>query len=296
MTTRPRIAVVTDDAAALPPQWSLLDPLDEEGRCGRAGLAVATMPVTVDGAPLEGPRDAWPERVGQALAAGCAVSTSRPSPGHLLRIYRRLEAEGFDGIVSLHCAKELSGTLTSARIATSALRIPVEVVDSRTIAMAQGWGAVAAWEAAEAGAPLEETAEAARTGSDGNALLVSVPTLETLRRGGRIGASTAALGTMLQVRPILRVSGGQLVIAELPRSDQRARVRLVRRAGKLLSESPAERPELVIHHLGASDGARELGEQIIAEHAPEAELTCLELPAVLAAHGGPGCLGVAVRG
>lgn len=324
MTAQRRIAVVTDDAAALPPEWVLPpanesvdgpgseeapvgsseaaaseDPERTVARSARAGLAVAAMPVSVEGRDLDDHQDDWLAVVEDALAAGGSAVTSRPSPGQLLRQYRQLEAQGFEGIVSVHCSAQLSGSTTSARIASAAVGVPVEIVDSRTIAMAQGRGVMDAWEAAGAGADLADTAEAAHRGSAASRLLLWVPGLDALRRGGRISPSVAALGSMLQVRPVLRMVNGQLAIAELPMTDQRARTRLLRRAGKALRECSREVPELTVHHLIGDHGrerAEEFAEQLVAEHCPDARARCLPMPAVLAAHAGPGALGVILHG
>lgn len=318
MSAHRRIAVVTDDAAALPPEWVLPpgaeaasgspDPAaagqEPEAAAARAvarttrpGLAVAPMPVSIDGTALDGPASGWLEAVEEALAQDRAAATSRPSPGQLLRQYRQLEAKGFEGIVSVHCSAQLSGSVTSARIASAAVGIPVEIVDTRTIAMAQGRGVLDAWEAAGRGADLSGTAEAAREGSAASQLLLWVPGLDTLRRGGRISPSVAALGTMLQVKPLLRMTGGQLGVAELPRTDQRGRARLLRRSGRALRDSARERPQATVHHL-LRDGGREQAEDIaeqLLEHCPDAEVRCLPMPAVLASHAGPGALAVIVH-
>lgn len=305
MTVQRRIAVVTDDAAALPPDW-VFPPVSEAAgeeravaRCARAGLAIAAMPVSVDGRDLDEHQGDWLAAVEDALDEGRSAVTSRPSPGHLLRQYRQLESQGFAGIVSVHCSAQLSGAATSARIASAAVGIPVEIVDSRTIAMAQGRGVMDAWEAAGGGADLAQTAEAARTGSAASQLLLWVPGLDALRRGGRIAPSVAALGSMLQVRPVLRMAGGQLAVAELPMTDQRARTRLLRRAGRALRDCPRDVPEVTVHHLNRRDGrerAEEFAEQLVAEHCPDARARCLPMPPVLAAHAGPGALGVIIHG
>ncbi|MDN5572712.1 MAG: DegV family protein [Micrococcales bacterium] len=329
MSGQRRIAVVTDDAAALPPEWvfppaggtagadvagqdpertegaadasSVLTDEDERAvaRSGRPGLAVAAMPVSVDDTDLDQDRDDWLAVVEEALAAGRSAVTSRPSPGQLLRQYRQLEAQGYEGIVSVHCSAQLSGSATSARIASAAVGIPVEIVDSRTIAMAEGRGVMEAWEAAGTGADLAETAEAARAGSAASQLLLWVPGLDALRRGGRIPPSVAALGSMLQVRPVLRLVNGQLAIAELPMTEQRARTRLLRRAGRALRDSTRDVPEVTVHHLLDDHGqerAEEFAEQLVAEHCPDARVRCVPMPAVLGAHAGAGALGVIIHG
>ncbi|MCJ8503437.1 DegV family protein [Kocuria flava] len=291
-----RIAVVTDDAAALPPAWAA-------AAAGTGGLAVVEMPVMIDGqifpAPERAPGtgdDEVPRALLLALAEGRPVTTSRPSPGQFRRVYQRLEAAGYEGIVSVHLSAELSGTTGSARIGRRAVDVPVTVVDSRTAAMAQGFGVQRAWTAAGAGAGLEEVAAAAREGSRDNTLLLWVPSLEPLRRGGRLAPSAAVLSQVLPIRPLLSIDGGRLVAVEKPRTAARARARFAALVGEALATAEHEDPVLVLHHLGDEDGARELGEQLVEAHRPDARLLVCPLPPVLAAHVGLGARAAVVEG
>jgi DegV family protein with EDD domain len=290
---RRRIAVVTDDAAALPPAW-----LETAGREG--GLEVVQMPVMIDGQifPVpDGPHDdEIPQALLLALAEGRPVTTSRPSPGQFRRVYQRLQEAGYEGIVSVHLSAELSGTTGAARIARQAIDVPVTVVDSRTAAMAQGFGAQKAWNVAGTGAGQEEVAAAAREGSRDNTLLLWVPSLDSLRRGGRIAPSSAVLNAVLQIRPLLSIADGKLVAVEKPRSPARARARFAALVGEALATSEHEDPVLVMHHLGDENGARELGEELVDAHRPDATLVVSQLPPVLAAHVGLGARAAVVEG
>jgi DegV family protein with EDD domain len=224
------------------------------------------------------------------------VSTSRPSPGQFRRVYQRLQDAGYEGIVSVHLSGELSGTVGSARVARQSVQVPVTVVDTRTVAMAQGFGVQKAWATAGTGAGQEEVAAAARDGARENTLLLWVPSLETLRRGGRIGSGPAMLGAVLQIKPLLSVADGKLVAVEKPRSAARARARFAALVGEALATAEHEDPVLVLHHLGDEDAARELGEEITESHRPGADLVVCQLPPVLAAHVGLGARAAVVEG
>lgn len=287
-----RIAVVTDDAAALPPAW-------QRAAVRAGGLEVVGMPVAIDGQPVPGPageHDGVPPALLLALAEGRPVTTSRPPPGRFQAAYRRLQDAGYEGIVSVHLSGELSGTVDSARLASRAVDVPVTVVDSRTVAMAQGFGVQTAWHAAGTGAGPEEVAAAARDGSRDDPLLLWVPSLETLRQGGRIAPGPAVLGAVLKVEPLLTVDGGRLVAAERPRTPARARARFSALVGKALARSAHARPVLIVHHLGDEDGARELGAAVLRAHRPDAVLVVSPLPPVLAAHVGLGARAAVVQG
>lgn len=302
---RRKIAVVTDDAAALPSGW-----------LKREGLAVVGMPVMIDDqifAPDSAGHDPELSRsLLVALAEGRKVTTSRPSPGQFRRVYEQLEAQGYDAIVSVHLSSELSGTVSSARIARQPIRIPVTVVDTRTVAMAQGYGVMAAWETAGSGQSLEAVVAAARTAADHKVFLY-VPSLEQLKRGGRLAPSVARLGSMLQIKPLLTVRDGKLVAQEMPRTAVKAKARFLHLAGEALQaerDGPSggtaaggEVLELVVHHLADPDAAHHLAAELVETYAATAEVTAasaakaqvIEVPPVLAAHVGVGVRAVIVR-
>ena len=211
------VAVVTDSTAYLPP---------EPVRAHR--LTVVPLTVVLNGAEgLEGvetfPADATRVLGGRRVS----VSTSRPSPAQFVTTYRRLLADGADGVVSVHLSAELSGTVAAARLAAAEVGDRVEVVDSRAAGMGLGFPALAAATAAEAGADLTGVRAAALDAVDRTTIFFYVDTLEFLRRGGRINAAEALLGTALSVKPIMHMPDGAIVVREKVRTASRGVARLV---------------------------------------------------------------------
>ncbi|MDO5617678.1 DegV family protein [Kocuria sp.] len=303
-----RIAVVTDDAAALPPEWLSDDPT---GATSPSGLTVVGMPVVVDDqifAPVANSREPDLSRsLLVALAEGRRVSTSRPSPGQFRRAYQDLADEGYEGIVSVHLSAELSGTVSSARIARQGIPIPVTVVDTRTVAMAQGYAVMAAWAAAGEGGDMAAVAAAAHQAGAHHVFLY-VPSLDQLKRGGRLAPSVARLGSMLQIKPLLTVQDGRLTVAEMPRTAVKAVARFRALVGGSLEQAMAApvfaaetheggsgQPDLVVHHLADPDSAHDLAEHLIERYAPQATARVVEIPPVLAAHVGIGVRAAVVR-
>ena len=134
-------------------------------------------------------------------------STSQPSVGDFLACFEPLAAAGRD-VVSVHIASGLSGTCESAREAARAIEqkgLPgrVEVVDGQTGAGGLGCLAIGAARAAESGEDLDGVVEAVRRTREGLDMWFCLDTLEYLRRGGRIGAAQALLGSALKIKPIL---------------------------------------------------------------------------------------------
>ncbi|WP_196880992.1 DegV family protein [Arthrobacter sp. CAN_A214] len=285
--TPPRIAVVTDSAAGFPPGWF-------EGPGSARGITVVPVPVSIGGETVAQDDAALFRPLSVALAQGTDVRTSRPSPGRFEQVYRALETAGFDGIISVHLSGLLSGTVDAARLAAASVDIPVEVIDTGTTGMAQGYAALEAAAALRAGLNLERSAAAAAMAGRGSALYVYVPNLDRLRRGGRISAAAGWLGSVLSVKVLLKVQEGRLVPLEKVRTPRRAleRVEELVRAD-LATRDPAV--ELTVHHYGNEDQAAGVAGRLGAA-APAARISVAPCPAVLAAHVGLGVVAVAISG
>jgi DegV family protein with EDD domain len=282
-----RTAVVTDSAAALPAEWLA-------GLAGDGVLSVVPMPVMVGSEIYGEGEDDILDTIAVALAAGTAVKTSRPSPGQFEQAYRAAEQRGFEAVVSVHISSGLSGTADAARLGAAKVGIPVEVVDSQTVGMAQGMAVQAAVSAALAGADAATVAAAARTQAAQTRVYFYVPSLEQLRRGGRIGAAASLLGTMLAIKPLLAVDGGRIVPLEKVRSAAKAVARLEEIVAAEAAPLPGQSVRLAVHHFGNSAEAEGLAARLAAAlpDCPPAQIS--SLPAVLAAHAGLGVLAVIV--
>ncbi|HET7430627.1 MAG TPA: DegV family protein [Nocardioides sp.] len=279
-----RTVVVTDSTASLPAEVA-------QAR----GIVVVPLQVVI-GATVydEGPDGATPEMVAEALKEFRPVSTSRPSPAHLLETYREAAADGATAILSVHLSAEMSGTHESALLAARDAPVPVTVVDTRQVGVATGYAALTAADVLEAGASVAEAAEAARSRADAATALFYVDTLEYLRRGGRIGAAAALLGGALSVKPLLKIQDGRVANLERVRTTSRALSRLE----DLVVEAAGDRPvDLCVSHLAnpdrAADLAARLGERLAANLDRRA-VWCGELGAVLGAHVGPGMVAACV--
>lgn len=276
------VAVVTDSTAYLPPE--LVE---------RYAIEVVPLYVTLPGRSGREGRDIAPQDVARALMTrGGRVSTSRPTPGDFVAAYRRCLDRGADRIVSVHLSSELSGTSDAARLAAAQIgEHIVTVLDSRCTAMGTGFAVLAAARAADSGASAEAAAAAARASAEATHIFFVVDTLEHLRRGGRIGSAAAVLGSALAVKPVLHMSGGEVVPLEKVRTSARALHRLVQRAVEAAGEG---RAVVAVHHLAAPERADRLAAEL-RERLPElGEMYVSELGAAIGAHVGPGAVGIVV--
>jgi DegV family protein with EDD domain len=276
-----RVVVVTDSTAYLP-----------DGLADRLSIRVVRLQVVFGGRSGAEGTDVTPADVASALSAWVPVSTSRPTPTELGAVYRSALDGGASGVVSLHLSRELSGTWDSARMAAKEVGSErVRVVDSRSTAMGLGFPVLAAASAAADGASLEEVYAAAVATAERTTTLFYVDTLEHLRRGGRIGAAQALLGTALSVKPILHVQEGRILPLEKVRTASKGVARLEALAVAAAGAGPVD---LAVHHLAAPDRAVALAGRLRVQLPGLRDLYSSELGAVVGAHVGPGVLGVVV--
>jgi DegV family protein with EDD domain len=280
----PRIAIVTDSTASLLPEVA-------EAR----GIVVVPLQVVIGAASYdEGSAGATPAMVAEALRAWVPVSTSRPTPAAMLEAYRAVAAAGAEAVVSIHLSGEMSGTFESAQLAARDSPIPVVAVDSRQVGFATGYAVLTAADVVDAGGSAEEAAGAARESAAAATSLFYVDTLEYLRRGGRIGAAAAILGSALAVKPLLRIDNGRIDSIEKVRTASKALARLA----DLAVDSAGDRPVNVgVAHLANPDRANELAAIVaerLADNLEGREIQCAELGAVIGAHVGPGMVAVCV--
>jgi DegV family protein with EDD domain len=275
------VAIVTDSTACLHPD-------DAE----REGIAVVPLKVIIgeetftEGCGLSG------DEIAKALKAKKSVSTSRPTPEEFLEVYESLAADGADEIVSIHLSAKVSGTLDAATVAGKRSPVPVTVVDSTQIGLALGFAAGRAARAREAGGMASSMAAAARSAGEASTTLLYVDTLEYLRRGGRVGALGALVGSALAVKPILAIREGTVVPLERVRTSAKAMARL--EALTVAAGTAAEHGfDIGIQHLAAQDVAEAFAERLAAALGRD-RVAVDEISAVLGAHTGPGTVSVSL--
>lgn len=276
----PDVAIVADSTAYLPPE-----------AMRRHGIISVPLTVVLGDRALEEGTEISARSLAEALRKRNPVTTSRPSPARFTETYRKAAEAGARGIVSLHLSAEFSGTYDAAVLAAKEAPVPVRVVDTRMVAMALGFCAIAAAEAAEAGGTVDDAVEAVERRAAGTSAFFYVDTLDYLRRGGRIGTAQALLGSALAVKPLLRLDGGRIELLEKVRTSGRAILRLE----ELVLDRAAEGPvDVAVHHLAAAERAAELADRLRERVPGLGELHLSEVGAVIGAHTGPGLLGAVV--
>jgi fatty acid kinase fatty acid binding subunit len=254
-------------------------------------LLVVPLQVVVGATSYDEGTDATPEDVAAALREWSPVSTSRPSPEAFLRTYEQAASEGAEEVLSIHLSGEVSGTFESAQLAAKECSIPVETVDSRLLGMGTGFAVRAAAAALDRGASAAAAADVARRRAEATTVLFYVDTLEYLRRGGRVGAAAALVGSALAVKPLLTIEDGRIVPLEKVRTASRALHRLEELAVAAAGDGPVD---IAVSHLANADRAANLATALSEQVTGLDEMVVNQVGAVIGAHVGPGMLAVVV--
>lgn len=251
-------------------------------------------------------------RVAAHMRAGGEVCTSMPQPDAFAAAYEQLAAAGASAIVSVHLSAAMSGTVDAARQAAVTAAVPVHLADAGITAAGLGAAVGYAARLAAGGTPAAEVAAKTGRWARESTFTVFVPeTLEYLRRGGRIGRAAHLLGQMLRVHPLLGFEEGTVGALARVRTRSKALERLCALVvtaglegtahaggiGNTGRDEAAQRWCASVQHLDAGSQAAEL-EGMLRERAAAAGLPLTtrveELSAVVAAHTGPGVLGVSL--
>ena len=273
------VRIVTDSSADLP-----LD-LAEKHQ-----ITVVPCYVVIDDHSLKDGVDIQADEFYRRLQSeGRTPTTAQPTVADFSEVYRDLVGQG-DQIVSIHVSGKLSGTINSAQQAKDLLEGggDVEIIDSRLASIALGLAALDAAEMAADGVDYLEIAEKVRAGLSSHHGLFALDTLEYLQKGGRIGKARAFMGSILNVKPILRLQDGEAHPVERPRNRERAMRRLVELAQEL---APVRR--LAVTY--STDPERMLIlKQELSNLLPADQIIEARFGSTLGTYIGPDALGVAV--
>jgi DegV family protein with EDD domain len=265
--------VVTDSTADLPESWR-----------ARHGIEVVPLKVLFGTETYRDRVDLSDDEFFARLAAASQLpTTSAPSPGEFGQVYERLRGE-CDGIISIHLGGNLSATVDSARLAAESLQdFPVHVVDSRSVTMPIAFLCRVAAESPS----LEAAVEAVKARVPKLRIIALLDTLRYVEMGGRVSRAQAMIGTMLDLKPLLLVSGGEIKSLDRVRTRSRAIPRMLHH---LRADYPLE--SLAIMHAQAPEDAERLRAEVQGE-LTEIEIEVGQIGCVLGTHTGPRALGLA---
>jgi DegV family protein with EDD domain len=276
-----RVAIFTDSASDLDPAGA-----------AEAGIGIVPLLVTFGDETYKAGIEMSTSEFWERMVAPDAPfpKTAASSPGDFKDAYEAAFTAGAEALVSVHVAGALSGTIKSAQIARDMLPDrEIHVVDSLGASMAEGILARMGVEMAAEGRSAAEIAEVLEARASDMLMYVALDTLEYLKKGGRISGAQAAIGTLLSVKPIIRVKHGVVDTIDRVRTRAKARERLI----ELITERPIER--LAILHTVSPDVEAFRAE--VLERVPGLDPASVTISLVgpsVGPHLGTGCVGAAV--
>jgi DegV family protein with EDD domain len=275
-----KVAIVTDSTAYIPP--NLVE---------KHNLTVVPLNVIWGEESFRDGVDITPDEFYTRLENAREMpTTSQPSPSVFKEAFGDLLEKGHD-VLAILLSSKLSATIDSAKQARSEFPdASIEIVDSYSITMSTGYQVLAVAKAAAEGASLEECKAIAEKAKDLIGIVLSVDTLEFLHRGGRIGGGSRFLGSALNIKPILEVTGGAIEAVERVRTRRKAQDRLIELVGERIGDHKPVRIACV--HASAPEDAQAVLDKAKQQLGAEEALVS-ELSPVVGVHVGPGTIALA---
>jgi DegV family protein with EDD domain len=272
-------ALITDSTCDIP--QALID---------QYGISVVPMTVVWGETLLRDRVDLSPEEFYRRLRSDPQKPTSsQPSPGDFEKSYREAIAHGAEEIVCLTISSAMSGTYSLAEQVGKQVDVPVHVVDSKGPTMSLGWQVLAAARCREAGGRALDMIAAAAKARLKMVQVVCLDTLEYLQRGGRIGMATRLIGSLLNLKPLVKINHKNgLVEASGQARTRKKSIEVLEE--RFFAEIDPDKPlHLAVLHGDAPEEAVELAEHLRQKRAPKELLMNMTGP-VLGIHTGPRAL------
>ncbi|NIM95307.1 MAG: DegV family EDD domain-containing protein [Anaerolineales bacterium] len=275
-----RIAIITDSTANLP--GDLIE---------RYQIGIAPQVLIWEGETFYDEVDITADEFYKRLQTSDEVpTTSQATIASFLELFEPHVKVG-NPIVAILVSDELSGTIQSAVQAKESFPgAIIEIIDSRSIAMAMGFQVLAAARAAEEGRSFNEVVDVAEQAKDRTGVVFVVDTLEYLHKGGRIGGAANLLGTALSLKPLLQVNDGIVDSLERVRTKAKACDRLIDIIDERVSDQQPVR--IAALHAASLDEAEALLDKTKDRCNPD-ELMITDVGPVVGTHAGPGTVGIA---
>ena len=277
-----KIAIVTDSNSGI---------TQEMGKT--MGIHVIPMPFFIDGELFLEDITLTQEEFYKRLGEDSDISTSQPSPGEVMECWDERLKE-YDEIVHIPMSSGLSSTCHAAQSLSQEYEGKVCVVDNQRISVTQKQSvedAIVLRDAGKSASEIKEILEAEKLQAS---IYITVDTLKYLKKGGRVTPAAAALGTVLNLKPVLQIQGEKLDAFSKVRGWKAAKRTMLKAIEKDLNDRFADVREDMVLGMAYTCSKEEAQEwkQEIAEKFPEYEIVEGPLSLSVACHIGPGAMAV----
>lgn len=276
-----KIAVVTDSNSGI---------TQEKGK--ELGVHVIPMPFYIDGELFLEDITLTQEAFYEKLASDCEISTSQPAPGEVMEFWDKLLKE-YDEIVHIPMSSGLSSTCETAIMLSKDYDGKVEVVNNQRISVTQKTSVLDAVRLAKAGKSALEIKESLEAEKLEASIYITVDTLKYLKKGGRITPAAAAIGTVLNLKPVLQIQGEKLDAFAKARGWKQAKKTMLDAMEKdLLHRFGGKKMSLLAAYTCSAEEAKSWKEEL-EDRFPNYTIDMDPLSLSVACHIGPGALAVA---
>lgn len=276
-----KIAVVTDSNSGI---------TQEKGK--ELGVHVIPMPFYIDGELFLEDITLTQEAFYEKLASDCEISTSQPAPGEVMEFWDKLLKE-YDEIVHIPMSSGLSSTCETAIMLSKDYDGKVEVVNNQRISVTQKTSVLDAVRLAKAGKSALEIKESLEAEKLEASIYITVDTLKYLKKGGRITPAAAAIGTVLNLKPVLQIQGEKLDAFAKVRGWKQAKKTMLDAIEKdLLHRFGGKKMSLLAAYTCSAEEAKSWKEEL-EDRFPNYTIDMDPLSLSVACHIGAGALAVA---
>jgi len=213
-------------------------------------------------------------------------TTAAPSSGRFQQLYTTIFDQGFTKIISLHASSILSGIYNAARLASLEFSQSIQVIDSEQLSMGLGFQVIQAARCARNGLPIDQILQEIKSILDRVQVFAMLDTFEYIHRSGRVSWAKARIGSVLQIKPILELTGGKVI----NRGSARTRGKGIQQLAEVLQSLGIIESLAILHTNAANDGQR-----FIDQYSPT-EITSpllVNVTTIIGTHVGPNGLGFA---
>ena len=280
-----KTAIVTDSNSGI---------FEKEGR--RLGVYVIPMPVIIEGKTFFEGRDLTHEEFYRCLLEHKEVSSSQPSPGDVMEIWNQVLASGYDEVVYIPMSSGLSGSCQTAHMLAEDYDGKVQVVNNHRISVTQRHSVQDALVLAEQGYTAKEIKEKLEQTAYESIIFVGVETLEYLKKGGRVTPAGAAMGALLNIKPLLIIEGERLDAYAKVRGTKNCKKRLLQEMKKRADEFHERGDEIRVGVAGSFVDQREHQEwmDMAREIFKGEDINYAPLTFSIGCHVGPGAFGMGI--
>ncbi len=211
-----KTAVMTDSNSGITP---------EEGK--KIGIYSLPMPVIIEGDVFYEGKNITQEEYYGAMTSGKNVTTSQPSPGDVMDMWDGILKEGYEQVVYIPMSSGLSASCHAAIQLSEEYDGKVQVVDDHRISVTMRESVLEAKWMANQGMTAEEIKKKLEENAYNSSIYIAVDTLEYLKKGGRVTAAGAAIGAVLNIKPVLTIQGEKLDAFTKVRGMKKAELRML---------------------------------------------------------------------